>query len=398
MIVCRRLRGGRSAVQTFDVIVVGGGPAGSSCAWRLGQAGRSVLVLDKKPFPRDKPCAGWITPQVVSALHLDVEAYRQGRTWQPITGFGCGTLGGDTIVVDYGQVISYGIRRCQFDHYLLNRCGATLHLGEAVASIQRQGNLWRINDRYLAPVLVGAGGHFCPVARHLGARRQPCASQVVAQEIEFAAPPEVCQRVAPDKPWLLFCRDLRGYGWCFRKEEYLNIGLGRTVAEGFSEMLEEFRAHLAARGLPTPDRSAWKGHAYQLYDAPPKLVDDGVLLVGDAAGLAYAQSGEGIRPAVESGLLAAQTILSAREPWDQPALAVYEQLVRKRLGHPRHGGGLIWLPRSWREALAMQLLRQRWFARAVVMDRWFLHRSDPPLAIDGGVPDAERADVASSCR
>jgi flavin-dependent dehydrogenase len=374
-------------------MVVGGGPAGSSCAWKLRQAGLSVLLLDKKPFPRDKPCAGWITPQVVTALCLDVEAYQQGRTWQPIRGFRCGTLGQGLVEVEYGQVISYGIRRCQFDDYLLRRCGAELRLGEAVASIRRQGRLWQVNEQYQAPVLVGAGGHFCPVARYLGARRGTFASQVVAQEIEYAAPPEVCRHVAPDKPWLLFCRDLKGYGWCFRKEEYLNIGLGRTEAEGFAERLSELRAYLAEHGLLTPDRSAWKGHSYQLYDAPPKLADEGVLLVGDAAGLAYAQSGEGIRPAVESGLLAAQTILWAWERSDPRPWAVYEQLVRQRLGPPQPRGGLAWLPRSWREALAAQLLRQRWFAQRVVMDRWFLHRADPPLAIDGLLPDAEQAGV-----
>jgi geranylgeranyl reductase family protein len=385
-------------VQTWDAIVVGGGPAGSSCAWKLRQAGLSVLLLDKKPFPRDKPCAGWITPQVVAALQLDVEAYRRGRTWQPICGFSCGTLGGGQIQVDYGQVISYGIRRCQFDHYLLHRCGAELRLGEAVVSIQRRENLWCINDRYQAPVLVGAGGHFCPVARHLGARRQPTASQVVAQEIEFEASPKLLGHVAPDQPWLLFCRDLKGYGWCFRKEQYLNIGLGRTQAEGFADAWAELRAHLAARGLPTPDRSAWKGHAYQLYDAPPTLVGDGVLLVGDAAGLAYAHSGEGIRPAVESGLLAAQTILSAQKPYDQQQLAAYPQRIRERLGQPRPSGGLGWLPQRWRQALATRLLRQRWFAQGVVMDRWFLHRADPPLAVEGCLPNAEQPDTASSCR
>lgn len=385
-------------MQTWDTIVVGGGPAGSSCAWRLRQAGLSVLLLDKKPFPRDKPCAGWITPQVVAALQLDVEAYRQGRTWQPIRGFCCGTLGQDLISITYDQVISYGIRRCQFDHYLLQRCGAELRLAEPVASIQRRGDLWCINKQYAAPVLVGAGGHFCPVARHLGARSGHAASQVVAQEIEFVAPPELRQRVAPDQPWLLFCRDLKGYGWCFRKEEYLNIGLGRTEAEGFAEALAELRAYLAARGLPTPDRAAWKGHSYLLYDAPPKLVDNGVLLVGDAAGLAYTHSGEGIRPAIESGLLAAQVVLSAQKPYDRPQLAAYEHLVQQRLGRPRQGGTGGWLPRSWKEALARQLLRQHWFARDVVMDRWFLHRSDPPLAIDGHLLNAERQEAASSCR
>jgi len=74
-------------MEAFDVLIVGGGPAGSSCAWKLRQAGVRTVLIDKKNFPRDKPCAGWITPQVVQALQLDIEEYKQNRTWQPIFGF-----------------------------------------------------------------------------------------------------------------------------------------------------------------------------------------------------------------------------------------------------------------------------------------------------------------------
>jgi len=62
-------------METVDVIVVGGGPAGSSCAARLVQAGASVLVLDRVEFPRTKLCAGWITPEVVADLNLDMKVY-----------------------------------------------------------------------------------------------------------------------------------------------------------------------------------------------------------------------------------------------------------------------------------------------------------------------------------
>src|SRR5690349_12740904 len=75
-------------VESCDVLIVGGGPAGSSCAWRLKQAGLDVLVLDKSVFPRDKVCAGWVTPQVTEALQFDLNDYkRRDRTFQPITGF-----------------------------------------------------------------------------------------------------------------------------------------------------------------------------------------------------------------------------------------------------------------------------------------------------------------------
>ncbi|MDD5712803.1 MAG: FAD-dependent oxidoreductase, partial [Smithellaceae bacterium] len=58
-----------------DVIIVGGGPAGSTCAWMLIQAGIGAVVLDREPFPRTKVCAGWITPQVLADLQMSVGSY-----------------------------------------------------------------------------------------------------------------------------------------------------------------------------------------------------------------------------------------------------------------------------------------------------------------------------------
>ena len=82
-------------MQRCEVLVVGGGPSGSTCAWKLQRAGVDVLVLDRKDFPRDKICAGWVTPAVVETLGLDLEDYRRdGRTFQPITGFLTGVIGG----------------------------------------------------------------------------------------------------------------------------------------------------------------------------------------------------------------------------------------------------------------------------------------------------------------
>src|SRR5690606_2354850 len=97
--------------SSCDVLIVGGGPAGSSCARALVRAGLDVLVLDKSEFPRDKVCAGWITPQVVQELGVDLEDYRRERVLQPITSFITGL--GERVAqpVSYDRVVSYGIRR-----------------------------------------------------------------------------------------------------------------------------------------------------------------------------------------------------------------------------------------------------------------------------------------------
>src|SRR5262249_6977156 len=156
---------------TCDVLIVGGGPAGSSCAWALARAGCDVVVMDGKTFPRDKVCAGWITPQVIEDLDLDVDDYRRARTLQPITAFRTGLIvDADAVETVYDRPVSYGIRRCEFDHYLLRRSGARLWLGAPAARIRRDGARWIVNDAIAASMLVGAGGHFCPVARTLSPR------------------------------------------------------------------------------------------------------------------------------------------------------------------------------------------------------------------------------------
>src|SRR5260221_13358627 len=152
-------------METCDCLVVGGGPAGSSCARALVLAGLDVVVLDKANFPRDKICAGWITPAVVDELELDLADYRCERTLQPITGFRTGVIGGRPVCTQYDRPVSYGIRRCEFDHYLLARAGARLRLGAPLRSLRREQDQWIVNDGIQAPVVVGAGGHFCPVAR-----------------------------------------------------------------------------------------------------------------------------------------------------------------------------------------------------------------------------------------
>ncbi|MGH9158529.1 MAG: NAD(P)/FAD-dependent oxidoreductase [Vicinamibacteraceae bacterium] len=363
-------------MTSADVLVVGGGPAGSSCAWKLRRAGFDVLVVDRAVFPRDKVCAGWITPAVAEALHLDVEDYRRTRTFQPITRFRTGIMGRRLVDTSYAAPVSFGILRREFDHYLLERSGARLALDLQVKRIARTQAGWVVNDAYAAPFLVGAGGHFCPVARHLnGPRREE--PVVVANEVEFVLSPqqmEAC-RVAPDAPELYFCSDLAGYGWCFRKEQVLNVGIGRQDRRRLTEHLHRFVTELQRAGrVPKDLPEGWRGHAYLLYDSSPRtLVDDDALLIGDAAGLAYTQSGEGIRPAVESGLLAAQAIAGVAGGRRSDALAAYQAAVQARFGRRgRTHRGL--LPRPAIAAVGRRLLGTRWFSRHVVLDRWFLRR------------------------
>jgi flavin-dependent dehydrogenase len=369
-------------MDSCDALIVGGGPAGSSCAWKLRRHGMAVTVLDKALFPRDKVCAGWITPAVVQALQFDTEAYARERVLQPISAFRTGLIHGRELETRYPDAVSFGIRRCEFDDYLLQRSGARTLLGQGLKTLEKRGRQWIVNNAIATPLLIGAGGHFCPVARFLGAKLGATEPAVTAKEIEFKMDSGQLAdcRVRADTPELYFCRDFKGYGWCFRKGDYLNIGLGREGNLGLAEQLEDFCGFLRQRGrIPrnTPDK--FHGHAYLLYGrSRRKLLDDGVLLVGDAAGLAYPESGEGIRPAVESGLIAAASVVEAEEDYRHESLQPYADRLRARFGPGANSvAGVI--PGFLRNVLARTLLGSRWFTRRVVLDRWFLHAQLPGL-------------------
>ena len=165
-------------IRSCDVLIVGGGPAGSACARQLVRTGRDVLVMDKQPFPRDKVCAGWITPAVIDALELDCDDYTRSRVMQPIHGFRTGLIGEAPVETFYDQAASFGILRREFDDYLLRRSGARLRLGETMRTLERYGSGWLVNGDIRTPMVVGAGGIFvlsqarsAPATATIGLRR-----------------------------------------------------------------------------------------------------------------------------------------------------------------------------------------------------------------------------------
>lgn len=372
-------------MNSCEVLIVGGGPAGSACAWALRNHGCDVVVMDKATFPRDKVCAGWITPAVLEELRLDSKEYATGRVLQPITGFLTGTIGGTTVQTDYDRTVSYGIRRCEFDHFLLQRCGARLRLGEAFLSARKDAGEWIVNDTMRAKWLIGAGGHFCPVARQFSEVALPNddpAHVILAQEVEFEMTDaqQMACKVSATHPELYFCRDLNGYGWVFRKGNVVNIGLGREHETRLSEQVAAFCDFLHTRGrfrfeLPT----RFHGHAYRLRTQIPRVSATNVLLIGDAAGLASAQSGEGIRPAIESGLLAASAILESSDP--ETIAIQYRERLQARMGMNHAKTLPDCLPPTARVLLGRLLLRNHWFTRHVVLDRWFLNTQQPALSL-----------------
>ncbi|MEJ2321056.1 MAG: NAD(P)/FAD-dependent oxidoreductase [Gammaproteobacteria bacterium] len=288
-----------------EVIIVGGGPAGSSCARELVRLGKECLVLDREEFPREKLCGGWLTPETVEDLELEPDSYPHGfLTFEKMRVH----FPGLSFSLDTTQ---HSIRRYEFDAWLLQRSGAPIE-AHAVREISMDGDGYILDGRYRCRYLVGAGGTRCPVYRNLFRESNPRGDelQVVAQELEF------------DYPWQdprchlwFFRHSLPGYAWYVPKENgYLNIGVGAMASrlksrdDHIKHHWENLCEELGKAGLVTTDIPAPGGYSYYVRSG----VDIGRLgnafVIGDSAGLATRDLGEGIGPAVHSGLVAARAI------------------------------------------------------------------------------------------
>jgi flavin-dependent dehydrogenase len=303
--------------------------------------------MDKKRFPRVKLCAGWVTPAVIEALGLDTKEYSQGRIFQPITGFRSGILGRKEVEIRYENAVSFGILRCEFDDYLLQRCGARLRLGEEVKTIVKSCVGWCVNDSIEARLVIGAGGHFCPVARFMGAKVAAREVVVAAQEVEFELTEGQIRdcKVKREIPEIYFCDDLKGYGWSFRKGNFLNIGLGREDSSSVSRHTKQFLSFLKSRSrVPQDTPENFHGHAYILYGHTRReILGDGLILVGDAAvwptlraakasaqpwNLGYSRRKRSFLP---SGILAGQSLRLTRNGFSTGLVSPRPSLTRRAL-------------------------------------------------------------------
>ncbi len=298
-------------MREVEAAVVGGGPGGAACAAELVRAGVDTLVLDRASFPRLKLCAGWITPQVVAAIDMDVESYpHRFNTFDSIVAH----LKGLTFNLDTPQ---HSIRRTEFDAWLLERSGAEV-LRHTVRSVRAVGGWYELDDVVRCRHLVGAGGTRCPVYRELFREPNPRARELQAATWEHELPYEWHD---PRCHLWFFERGLPGYSWYVPKADgYLNLGIG-AMAEKLKARGEDIKTHwrqfvasLERVGLVAPGLElAPKGYSYFLRDRVEVVRLGNACIVGDAVGLATRDLCEGIGPAIASGQLAARAITTGAE-------------------------------------------------------------------------------------
>ncbi len=291
-----------------EIIIVGGGPAGAACAGELAKAGKEVLLLDRARFPRLKLCAGWVTPRVWKLLDVTVQDYPHSVLKLNKLHY---IFGRKRIPVPTRQ---YSIRRYEFDYWLVQRSGATL-LEHEVKNIQQRDGYFVLDEQFRCRILVGAGGTNCPVYRTFFAKLRPrqADKRIATMELEFPF------TYHDDRCYLWFFENgLSGYSWYVPKgNNYLNIGIGgsqavlrqkgQTIRQHWELFVQKLQTLKLIDDLPEPV----KGYQYFLRQQGP-VQRKNLYLIGDAAGLATIDMGEGIGPAIHSGILAAHAILTGK--------------------------------------------------------------------------------------
>ncbi len=348
------------------VLIAGAGPAGAAAATMLVRAGVDVLLVDKSSFPRPKICGDGITPGAMAALdELGFDRKRLGEGNPRIEKLVLVSPGGLRWEPDLGDAAV--VERSRFDAAVLDHaiaCGArfepgwTVQVQGEVVSLRRGAETVDVRPRFL----LAGDGEFSAIRRALTGELRPSEWLALRGYVDGVARP-------PTGFEFHMTHALRpGYGWVFPSGEtpgHANVGVyvpraaggGVALRKLYDDFVEPLRC---TRGAPPQGSpiTPW---------SPSRTVRFGkTLLLGDAAGCADALSGEGIGPAMRSGICAAAAVRAALEKRNDDALDGYA-----------HALAAAFLPARRRSAVILGALQR---APGFVDRAFELAPRDPTLA------------------
>ncbi|RJQ18752.1 MAG: NAD(P)/FAD-dependent oxidoreductase [Nitrospiraceae bacterium] len=312
-----------STSQTYDVIIAGGGPAGSTAAYILAGSGLKVLIIDRSRFPRHKLCAGCITDKTVRLLKRVFGETAPDLKKKDIINFESDRYGifcGEKLVSAKSLGVPfYFVERYTYDEFLLRRAeraGAEVIEGDGVVSLDVSVNEIRtLSGRtFTARFFIGADGVHSIMRRQFPediidrAAWQNNAGTGLEIYIDRSD-----MKNAIDYPALYLGFINYGYAWLFPNRDRLVAGIGGLTRRNKKQFLPSFYRFLSAIGISDPGAYKVRGYAFPYGNFLSRPVYRNILLTGDAAGFADPLVGEGIYYAQRSAELAAHAIDEALE-------------------------------------------------------------------------------------
>ncbi len=288
--------------QRYDVIIVGGGPAGATAAFFLGRAGAKVLVLEKETLPRYKTCGGAVSARVLEQFPFSFESVIESKVHGISYGFG-----NQIVTVPLQNSSLRMVMRADFDAHLLKHAQAEVRDGLTVRAVSEGNDSVTVTtgggERIAADYLIAADGANSIIARSIGLRAQKVMAGAI--EVEAKVPTETQARFAGN-PMLIFGDLHVGYLWIFPKSDHLSVGIGALRPKPGE--LQSVLAHVMKRYGISLD-GAQRGHPLPIYTHREQINTTRTFIAGDAAGFVDPFTGEGIRFAIKSGRMAAEAIL-----------------------------------------------------------------------------------------
>src|SRR6266550_2420894 len=328
-------------MQLFDVAIVGGGPAGSSCAASCAVGGLRTLVLDREKFPREKVCGDCLNPSCWPVLErLALAEKVQDLPHSKLCSVEFIAIDGREVIVDLpsGANCEISVKRSPFDDLLLRRArelGSNIHAQTTVTGLTRNDN-WHIEtasgEFFQARILIGADGRNSTVAHLCNLLPRP-ARERVALQAHIPLPRDFGNRIV-----LQFLRE--GYsGQASVNETQLNLCL-----VGTPPTISKLR-RWAERQFQLPTDQGWRTIT-PLTPSPLPSAHENLFFVGDASRLVEPFTGEGIYYALRSGELAANAAVKTIRRQDRPA--PLREFNRQYAAMYR---GRLWINRLAREAV-----------------------------------------------
>jgi geranylgeranyl reductase family protein len=294
--------------NTFDVIIIGAGPAGCSAGIMLAKRGTKVLLIDKSEFPREKPCGGLLTEKTHSIISNTLGLYGLDEViLQKSNGFEVYS-GKRYINSARTDSYTYYVSRKSFDSFLLEgakHAGCTVLTNTAISSIE-PNKIYIDSEGYDYKYLIGADGLNSMVRRNYG---MPMTKSNIATVVKIEIP---LDKMPIDSKWdlpkIFFGYVKYGWGWAFPKGGHVSLGLAALLPKGtgIKDVFNLFLSDLSCEKAAKDSRIRGGQIPYGSYLTSPSR--DNVFLVGDAAGFVDPVTGEGIYYAISSGVIIADVL------------------------------------------------------------------------------------------